>query len=149
LNVTIQQRSQLTATGTFTTANNSTSSFSMTVQFNHAYDADSSLAAVEGTYAVNPQVDVLNISNNGQFTYAEGNCNATGTVSIIDAQWNLYTMHFDFPPGCQFAGLNVGGATLDGLLTLDITQSPARLTAYLHGTLQGAPAAVIWVSYKT
>jgi hypothetical protein len=147
LNVTIQQRSQLTATGTFTTANNTTSNVSMTVQYDHSYDTDSSLAAVDGNYtnSQSPGTDTFSISN-GVVTYSDSSgCMANGTVSIIDAQWNLYNLQFTFAANCQATS----NLALTGMLTIDVTQNPVLIAMFVHGTVQGAPIAFPFVYQKT
>ena len=148
LNVTIQQRSKLTATGTFTTANNSTSNVSMTVQYDAGYEADSSLATLNGNYtsAAPQSTDVLNL-NDGQLNYtATTTCNAVGMVSIIDTRYNLYSV--DFTYGATGCGAQ-NALRLQGLLAIDVTASPAQMIILTHGTLQSVPVAVPFAFLKT
>ena len=149
LNVTIQQRSRLTVTGTFTTANNTTSNVSMNVQYDAGYEADSSLATVDGNFTSPPPApgtDVLNL-NNGQLTYtATATCTANGTVSIIDAQYNLYNV--DFTYGAAGCGAQ-NGLRLQGLLAIDVTVNPAQVIILTHGTLQSVPVAIPFAFQKT
>jgi hypothetical protein len=141
LNGTIQERATLTATAVFTTANNAVSNVSMTVQYDRSYEVNSSLAAVDGNYTAKgspPGTDTITISN-GQFSYADNTgCLANGTVSIIDARYNLYNVEFTFA-NCSTPGQN--GLQLQGLLTIYATSNPNLLVFAVHGTVQGTPVA--------
>jgi hypothetical protein len=145
LDVTIQQRSKLTATGTFTSASNNTSNVSMTVNYDPSYETASSLGAINGDFknTADPG-QTINLSG-GQFTYSDFStgCMANGTVSIIDARYNLYDIQFTYAStnNCQAKS----GVILQGLLTIGTTQNGVEMAIYMHGTAQGEPIAQISV----
>ncbi len=143
LTATIQSRVQLSVTATFTTQNSTTSNITMTVQYDAGYEADSSLATVDGNFTsiASPGSDAFTI-NNGVVTYSDGTgCMANGTVTLIDAQYNLYNVEFTFA-GCPVAQQN--GLQLTGLLAIDLTNDPDTLLMAVHGTSQGAPFAFLF-----
>ena len=91
LNATIQARTQLSVTATFTTQNSTTSNITMTVQYDASHDPDSSLATVAGNFTniSSPGADVFTI-NNGVVTSSDNTgCMANGTVTLIDGHYNL------------------------------------------------------------
>lgn len=144
LTATIQSRAVLNITGSFTTLNNTTSNLTMQVQYDSGYDPDSALATVGGNYTAfgAPGSDTFSISNTGVVTYSDTTgCMANGTVSLIDAQWNLYNVEFTFS-GCQVAAQN--GLQVQGLLTIDVTEDPDLLIMAVHGTTQGVPIAFLF-----
>ncbi|MGH8264341.1 MAG: hypothetical protein ACRET4_12735 [Steroidobacteraceae bacterium] len=145
LTATIQTRSQLNITGSFTTANNTTSNLTMMVQYDAGYEPDSALASVGGNYAAMgapPGTDSFSISNTGVVTYSDNTgCMANGTVTLIDSQWNLYNVEFTFS-NCPVPAQN--GLQVQGLLTIDLTQDPDLLILAVHGTVQGVPIAFLF-----
>jgi hypothetical protein len=68
---------------------------------------------------------------------------ANGTVSIIDARYNLYDIQFTYAStnNCQAKS----GVILQGLLTIGTTQNGVEMAIYMHGTAQGEPIAQISV----
>lgn len=148
LTATIQSRARLDITGTFTTQNNAMSNVTMTVQYDSGYDADSALATVAGNYTnpTTPGSDTFSIANDGVVTYSDSSgCMATGTVTLIDAQYDLYNVEFTFA-NCAAP---VNGLQLRGLLAIDSTASPNLLVLAMHGTSQGTPVAVLSAYERT
>jgi hypothetical protein len=149
---TVQERSTITFTATFTTANNTVTNASVTLTYDHSYDADSALATVAGNYknAVAPNVDVVNVAGDGVLFLQDPTtgCVANGTVKVIDAAWDLYSVEFTFA-SCVPPSDVLNGVQFTGLLTIDSTATPNLMLVALHATKSGIPLALLAVYQRT
>jgi hypothetical protein len=144
---TIQERSQITISASFTTANNTAATATATLQFSPDYNVNSSLATIAGNFtnAVTPLTDTLTITSAGVLTYDDTNvtgCTAMGTVSIIDARFDLYAVEFTYA-GCTGAVSARNGVHFAGLATIKKALSSAALVFEMNGIRQGDPVALL------
>jgi hypothetical protein len=149
---TVQDRTTITFTAAFTTANNTMTNASVTIQYDHSYDADSALATVAGNYTatVNPGADALSISAAGVLFYQEPTtgCTANGTVTLIDAAYDLYNVEFTFAT-CVAPFDAQNGLHLSGLMTIDSTANPILIALAMHGTSGAIPVASLFAYQRT
>jgi hypothetical protein len=143
---TVQDRSTITFTSVFTTANNTVTNASVTLTYDHSYDADSALATVAGNYksVVATSNETLNIAADGVLFIQDPDtgCVANGTVTLIDAAYDLYNVEFTFA-SCVAPADVLNGLHLTGLLTIDSTQMPNLMALAMHGTVGGTPLALL------
>ena len=149
LSGTIQQRSKITISATFTTANSTVTNATATVSYSADYDVDSAVATISGNFtnAVTPGTDTLSITTAGVFSYNDAavtGCMANGTISIIDARFNLYAVEFTYAnPSCTGGLSTRNGVQFTGLATIDKTQNPSLMVLAVHGTVNGDPVALL------
>ncbi len=143
---TVQDRSTITFTATFTTANNTVTNASVTLTYDHSYDADSALATVAGNYksVVATSSETLNIAADGVLFIQDPDtqCAANGTVTLIDAAYDLYNVELTFA-SCVAPADVLNGLHLTGLLTIDSTSSPNLMILAMHGTVGGIPLSLL------
>lgn len=149
---TVQDRSTITVTTTFTTANNTVTNASVTLQYDHSYDPDSALATVAASYtnAIIPTADTLVIDGAGMLSNLDPTtgCTWNGTVTLIDAAYDLYDVEFTYA-NCLAPKDGPNGLHLTGLLTIDSTASPNAMVLAMHGTTGGVPLAKLFVYQRT
>jgi hypothetical protein len=143
---TVQDRSTINLTATFTTASNTVTNASVTLTYDHSYDADSSLATVAGNYAsvVAGNSETLSIANDGVLFLQDPStsCVANGTVTLIDTAYDLYNVELTFA-SCVAPADVLNGLHLTGLLTIDSTATPNAMVLAMHGTVSGTPLALL------
>jgi hypothetical protein len=119
----ITARSSMNLTTQFQTDKGASSSGSLNLTFDAAYNRASSLATISGNYADGS--DTITVSSNGAIFEQDPNtgCVVNGTVSIINASYNAYRVKYSFA-NCvgQYAVLN--GLQFSGLGMLDNSQTP-------------------------
>jgi hypothetical protein len=149
---TVQERSSITFTAAFTTANNTTTNASVTLTYDPSYDADSALATVAGNYAtvVPGSSETLNIAADGVLFLQDPDtlCVGNGTVTLIDAAYDLYNVELTFA-SCVAPADVLNGLHLTGLLTIDSTTVPNRVLLAMHGVAGGIPLALLAVYQRT
>ena len=124
---TVSQRSSMTLTLTATTSmGTALGSDTETWTFSNIYDESSSLATVAGNYTDGS--DTLSINSNGAIFEQDPTtgCVLNGQISVIDAQYNAYSVSVTFA-SCTGNAAAANGLTMTGLATLDQTVSPAQL----------------------
>ena len=124
---TISAGHSITATVTFTTANNSTESGALNGTFDSLYNTGSSLASISGNYT-NPQTGAtVSVTSAGVITSQEATtgCVINGTVSIIDARYDVYNVSYSFA-SCLGAYAFLNGTTATGLGVLNTTVNPVH-----------------------
>jgi hypothetical protein len=120
------------------TVGGSTFTSQLSLTFSPVYNRPSALATVAGNFALG--TSVLSVSNDGAvFALDPGGCVINGTVSIVDARYNMYDASLTFT-GC--AGI-ANGATLTGLATLDNSVSPEQLVLGLSNVAGATKVAIL------
>ena len=122
------ERSSLSAEISFTTSRGTTSGFSIALTYNPVYERDSSLGAVAGNYLDTERDVVVNVNNDGEFFSQDprSHCITNGTVSVINAAFNLYRVEYEFSNCKGHSGI-LNGKVAEGLAALDDSQSPEVL----------------------
>jgi len=132
---TVAQQASLSLTETDTTsAGTVLPAYATTATFSDAYSTPSALTSIAGNY--NDGGNTFTISSDGTIFEQDTNgCVINGTVSIIDASYNVYGMQLTFS-GCT-SNANLNGVSLSGLVTLDSTSSPVAIVGGVNGTADG------------
>jgi hypothetical protein len=142
---TVQERSSLTGSTTFTTSAGTNATDSITLTYSALYERDSSLQTAAGTFRDVVTGDILSIDSNGvafmQNPSSTG-CVVNGTVSIIDPQFNVYRVQYTYG-NCQGQYTVLTGATFTGLATLDDTVTPEQLIVGAQGLVGTTGFSVI------
>jgi hypothetical protein len=119
---------------------------SVTLNYDNSYDADSALATVAGNYAsvVAGSTETVNIAADGVLFIQDPatSCTGNGTVALIDAAYDLYSVEFTFA-SCVAPADVLNGLHLTGLLTIDSTSSPNLILLAMHGTAGATPLALL------
>ena len=125
LTATIQARSTISATVTFTTAKGtSLGSQPLSLTYNALYDSGSSLSAISGTYTDAADSSTITISTTGViFSEDVSGCVLNGQVFLIDTSYDAYQISYTFS-SCVGSTTFLNGATATGLGVLDTTASP-------------------------
>ena len=140
---TISQRSSLNITVSgMTSMGTALPSDTETWTFSNSYDTASSLATVAGNYTDGS--DTLSIDGNGVMFEQDpaSGCVLNGTISIINAQYNAYSLSFTLS-NCTGGAAVANGVNFTGLATLDQTVSPAQLDFGVSANVGGSFAVVI------
>jgi hypothetical protein len=134
---TIAQRSSMTLTANGTTSMGmALSSGTDTWTFSSAYDTPSSLATIAGNYTDGS--NTLSIDGNGVIFEQDPTtgCVINGQVSLIDTQYNAYSLSITFSM-CTGSAAAANGVTMTGLVALDQTVSPALLDFGISASTSG------------
>lgn len=147
LSGTVDPRTTLTLTQTFTTAPNGTQlQTPLTLTYNALYTQVSSLANMAGTYTepLNEQgtqaVLTVSISTSGAiFAQANvGGCVLNGTVSTLASNYNMYYLQYTYSECTNASGLAyLNGLSFSGIGTLqpgDSSANPAIPAQIIAGT---------------
>ena len=118
--------SSLDITDQITTSNGTTSSESIALEFEFLYNCSSSLSIVSGNYYRDFQYSV---SSNGSISGQDPKtgCAMTGTVSIIDQSYNLYSVSYT-DSNCPSQSIALNGAQFSGF---------AYVTPYYYDVMSG------------
>ena len=121
-------RSSISADISFTTSRGTASESTLELSYNPIYERDSSRAAVAGNYLDTERNVVINVSDDGEFFSQDprSHCITNGTVSVIDPEFNLYRVEYEFS-NCEGHNKNLNGTVAEGFAALDDTQSPEVL----------------------
>jgi hypothetical protein len=141
---TLTQRSSMTVTTTGTTSmGTALGSDTETWTFSSSYDTASSLATVAANYTDGS--DTLSINGNGVMFEQDPatGCVLNGTISIINAQYNAYSVSFVLS-NCTGTAAAANGVTFTGLATLDQTVSPAQLDFGVSANVNGTFVVLIY-----
>jgi len=100
------------------------------------YNTTSSLATVAGNYTDGG--DTLSISGSGVIFEQDpaSGCVLNGQVSLIDSQYNVYSLSATVS-NCMGAAAAANGVSVSGLATLDQTVSPVQLEFGISGSVNG------------
>jgi len=143
LSGTLVERTSISANFTFTTDTGTTASGTLNLTFSATYSVPSALATVAGNYTAPNSGDVYSITSAGAVTWqaATTGCVGNGTVSIIDATYNLYEFDFDMA-SCTGTSAVLNGVTFSGFASLNSSFTPAQLIAAATGTGAGVTYSV-------
>jgi hypothetical protein len=133
---TILPRQSVSGTATFTPPTGTvTEAFSWT--FNALYGVPSSLATISGTYTESATGTAFTISADGTVFAQDAatGCVINGTVSIINASYNVYDIQVSYA-SCTGSLTTLNGVTLAGLAALDNSVSPEQVVAGVWSTVQ-------------
>ena len=124
----LDERSRISADISFTTSRGAASQSRIALSYDPIYERDSSLESVAGNYLDTERNVVINVNNDGElFSQDPGShCITNGTVSVIDATFNLYRVQYTFS-NCKGHEKDLNGTVAEGLATLDDTQSPEAM----------------------
>ena len=129
LSGTIQPRKTIGGTATFP-CSSGTITEGISLTFNALYYVPSSLATISGTYVDSATGTAFTISADGAVFAQDATtgCVINGTVSIINASYNVYGIEVSYA-NCTGSLTPLNGVTLAGLAALDNTKSPEQLLA--------------------
>jgi hypothetical protein len=144
LNGTVSERSSITATFQFTTEAGATSNGTLSLTFNSNYSVPSALGAIAGNYTDPSSGDVYSITSSGAVTWQDATtgCVGNGTITIINATYNMYQFDFDMA-NCTGSSTVFNGTQFTGFATLDSAVSPAQLLAAATGTGAGVTYSLV------
>jgi hypothetical protein len=116
-----------TVTFNFTTANNSTSTETITFTFGKLYDTGSSLSAIAGNYTDPSTGDTVSVNASGVVFSQDPmtGCVINGTVAIINASYDVYDVTYSFA-SCTGSAAFLNGTTATGLGVLDTSVTPTE-----------------------
>jgi len=122
---TIVARQTITATLTFVTANNSSSTGSGSLSFDTLYNSGSALTTVAGNYVDSVNNSVISVSADGTLfdQIPASNCVLNGQVSIIDSRYDAYQVQYTYS-NCVGNAIFLNGTTATGLSFLDTNANP-------------------------
>jgi len=142
---TISQRSEMT----LALAGNASNLGPNTFTFSSEYNEPSSLATIAGNYTDNGGSNTLSINADGVIFEQDPTtgCVTNGQVSVIDAQYNVYSMSLTFD-NCTGTSADLNGVTLTGFASLDHRLSPAVLSYGLSTSVDGVPIVVVHANPK-
>jgi hypothetical protein len=126
---TIQARTSISGTASFTTARGAASpSSNLTLSFNPIYNRSSSLSAIAGNYRDPDTNSVINVNSNGVIFAQDAvtGCVINGSAAIVNASYNAYRLEYNFS-GCRGSRAYLNGTTARGLGGLDNTTTPERV----------------------
>ena len=135
---TVATRTSMQLTTACVDSGGASSTATLSFMYDARYEEDSSLASIAGNYTlpINPATNTLNINGDGTLfgVYQNGpRCTMNGTVSIINADFNLYRFEMVFS-NCSFPfPSQFEGATITGLATRNLPGQKAG-TFLLHLT---------------
>lgn len=125
---TVSERSSMTVTDSFTTANGQTfPAETRTLTFNTLYNEPSSLSRIAGNWT-GPTGVVTTVSSDGSFFAQDpsSGCVVNGQYSIIDSNYNAYAGSATYS-NCVGSAAVLNGLTATGLATINDTVVPNKL----------------------
>jgi hypothetical protein len=137
---TVTERSLLEVTIRCTDTAGNMTERNVTLLYDPAYDADSSLAEIAGNYTVpfRPLTNILNINASGVvFGMLDNgpNCTVNGQVQIIDARFNLYRFELQLSLCQGVFNQPYDGTTLRGFAARNLPgMRPGAFILLLAGT---------------
>ena len=146
LSGTMQQRASLTASTQFTTDKGTNSNGSISLTFNPIYYHSSyQLKTISGNYTDPVSGDVISVSDSGVMSWQDpaSSCVGNGTVSVINASYNVYQVTFDYA-SCQGPAAVLNGVQFQGLATVDATKEPTQVIIGVTGTAAGVYYSVVF-----
>ena len=107
-----------------------------------AYDTPSSLATIAGNYTDGS--NTLSIDGNGVIFEQDPTtgCVINGRVSLINAQYNAYSLSVTFSM-CTGSAAAANGVTMTGLAEIDQSVSPAQLDFGLSANVNGQSVVLV------
>ncbi|MBS0578578.1 MAG: hypothetical protein JSR36_04885 [Proteobacteria bacterium] len=131
----LAQRSTLTLNYSFTTDLGTASSGTLNLSFNALYNQPSSLATISGNYTEPTSGDTVSISGSGAITSqdATSGCVLNGQVSLIDTNYNAYTVAYSYA-SCTGAAAALNGVQFSGLATYNSGAVPTQFVVAVTGT---------------
>jgi hypothetical protein len=138
---TVRERVSMSITLECTDDSGMKTSSAYLLSYDSSYSGASSLATVAGNYEFSLVADnFLNIDGNGVIFghYHNGaDCTVNGTVTLIDARYNLYSVEWQLSL-CQAPLLQFEGATLTGFAyTTDRAAPSGSMLLFLTGPVAG------------
>jgi hypothetical protein len=135
---TVSERQSMTITSQVTTANGELlATETHTWTFNVQYDNTSSLSQVAANYWDGP--NTFSVDGNGMIFDQEliTGCVINGQISIINPQYNMYSITFTFA-NCIGNYAVDNGVTFTGLATLNTTTNPVQLVLGASANVNGS-----------
>jgi hypothetical protein len=150
LSGTVQERVHLAGNSNFRTSAGNTITNSVTLDYDALYERDSSLQTVAGNFVDFGSGGVVNINSDGTAFMQDpsSNCVINGTVSIIDARYNVYRVQYHYS-SCTAELAVLNGVTFRGLGVLDNTSSPEAFIIAVTGAVGTTGYAEIHVLERT
>lgn len=123
---TISAGQSISATFDYTTSKGTSSSETLTFSYNSLYKTGSSLAAIAGNYTTTDG-STVSVTSSGEVTSQDPNtgCVLNGTISIINASYDVYDVSYTFSNCVGAAGV-LNGSTAIGIGVLDTATTPTQ-----------------------
>lgn len=128
LSGTVKERRSFDADSSFRTSKGAASDSTITLSYEKLYERDSSLGMIAGNYKDGETGAVISVNDDGTlFSQDPDNqCVLNGAVSVIDPEFNLYRVTYEFA-NCRGRHSTLNGTDAEGLATLDDTRAPEAL----------------------
>jgi len=140
---TVQQRVSLSLTLAPAAADRSFAPETLSLQFNPVYDNPSSLTLFAGDYMDPASGNSITVTGSGSIFWRDSSngCLADGSVSVIDARYDLYEVQFSYS-ACQGVDAGLNGVEFLGLGTLDTSLQPTQAIIGVSGEAGGRGYAI-------
>jgi hypothetical protein len=140
---TVDARTSLTATTQFKTDGGTASNGSLSLTFDALYNRPSALSTIAGNFQASGS-SVVNITSSGALFSQDSNtqCVVNGTITIINATYNVYNVQLTYA-SCTGQAASLNGLQFTGMATLDNTQSPEQLILGVTATSGSTTAGVV------
>jgi hypothetical protein len=146
----VVERSSMSGNTTFTTDKGSTTTGTISLTFNSLYNRTSSLDTISGNFTDPISGDVIAVSTNGTLSWRDPptGCTGSGTVSIINASYDVYRVQFSYV-GCTGSAAVLNGVQFSGLGILDNTVLPERAIVGVNGQSGTSKYAVVYTLQRS
>jgi len=143
---TLVPRNSFSGTATFVPQPTQVASWT----FNALYYVPSSLATIAGTYTESATGTAFTISADGTVFAQDAatGCVINGTVSIINASYNVYAIQVSYA-SCTGALTALNGLTLAGMAALNNSVSPQQVIAGVSTTTQPTEYSVTYALVRS
>lgn len=145
----IQERSTLTISVDCNTANGEFFNTTAEMAYDSVYNRNSDLAVIAGSY-ISPNSDLTTIAGDGalfNLDTATG-CTINGQVSIIDAEYNLYDVTWNYT-NCAPEFDEFNAVTFSGFALLDDVVAPEEIVFVLSGAIGGETVSLSYSLPRT
>jgi hypothetical protein len=134
LSGTVHERSSMSGDVDFKTDANSSSSGTLALTFDSLYTSGSSLAAIAGNYTDPTSGTTVSVTGAGDISSQDAatGCVINGTVSIINAAYDAYSISYSYG-NCTGAAMALNGVQFTGLGALNTTVNPAQVIIGVTG----------------
>lgn len=126
---TVKSGNSITGKATLSPKTGTPKTGDISLVFDTLYTRSSSLAKIAGNYKNAAGGAIININATGVlFSQEEASgCVMNGSVAVIDSRFNAYTTRLSFS-GCKAEKAALNGTNAVGVMFLDDTATPAKLT---------------------
>jgi hypothetical protein len=141
---TINERASISTTTQFRTDKGTSSTGTLSLNFDSLYNFASSLATISGNYTDPKSGDVISITSSGVVTWQDAStgCVGNGTISVISAPYNAYRVQFTYGD-CTGGAAALNGVQFSGLVTLDNKLNPVQAIVGVTGHANGTTYALV------